>query len=179
MKNNSRETNQTENQSGSLDNDLHALFLGELADLYSAEKQLTEALPKMMDAAQSEELKSALEQHLGETEDHVTRLEEVAKSLGQTLEQKTCAAMEGLIKEGSELVEEQKGKSSVDPAIIAAAQKVEHYEIASYGTVRAWAEQMGYEDAAELLEETLHEESAADDKLTDIAESLANESAEK
>ena len=87
--------------------------------------------------------------------------------------------MEGLIKEGSELVEEQKGKSSVDPAIIAAAQKVEHYEIASYGTVRAWAEQMGYEDAAELLEETLHEESAADDKLTDIAESLANESAEK
>jgi len=179
MKNNSRNTDENENQTGQMDNDLHELFLDELSDLYSAEKQLTKALPKMIKAAQAEELKSALEQHLGETEGHVTRLEEVAKSLGETLKRKTCAAMEGLVKEASELLAEQKGKSSLDAAIIAAGQKVEHYEIASYGTVRAWAEQMGHDDAVELLQETLDEESAADEKLTEIAESLANDSAAK
>jgi ferritin-like metal-binding protein YciE len=162
-----------------MDNDLHELFLDELSDLYSAEKQLTKALPKMLKAAQSEELKSAIESHLTETEGHVDRLEQVFNALGEKIKRKTCAAMEGIVEEASELLQEQKGKSSLDAAIIAAAQKVEHYEIASYGTVRAWAEQMGHNEAVELLKATLDEESAADEKLTEIAESLANETAEK
>src|SRR5580698_4999878 len=166
---------ETEKQSGQTDNDLHELFLDELADLYNAEQQLTKALPKMIKAAQSEELKDALEQHLSETENHVTRLEQAAKSLNETLKSKICAAMKGLIEEASELLEEQKGKSSLDAAIIAAAQKVEHYEIASYGTVRTWAERMGHEEVAELLQETLDEESVADEKLSEIAEVLAND----
>jgi ferritin-like metal-binding protein YciE len=177
MKNNSRQS--SENQSEQINNDLHELFLDELADLYNAEKQLTKALPKMIKAAQSDELRTAIEEHLEETEGHVTRLERVAKSLDENLKRKTCAAMEGLIEEASEILQEQKGKSSLDAAIIAAAQKVEHYEIASYGTVRAWAEQMGHNEAVNLLKETLDEESAADEKLTEIAESLANATAEK
>ncbi|HTB85646.1 MAG TPA: ferritin-like domain-containing protein [Candidatus Sulfotelmatobacter sp.] len=169
---------ETEKQSGQTDNDLQELFLDELADLYNAEQQLTKALPKMIKAAQSEELKDALEQHLSETEDHVTRLEQVARSLDETLKSKICAAMKGLIEEASELLEEQKDKSSLDAAIIAAAQKVEHYEIASYGTVRTWAERMGHEEAVELLQETLDEESIADEKLSEIAEALANDTGE-
>jgi ferritin-like metal-binding protein YciE len=161
------------------DNDLHELFLDELSDLYSAEKQLTKALPKMLKAAHSDELKKAIESHLKETEGHVDRLEEIFQALEEKPKRKTCAAMEGLVKEASELLQEQKGKSSLDAAIIAAGQKVEHYEIASYGTVRSWAEQMGHEEAVELLKATLEEESAADQKLTEIAESLANETAEK
>jgi ferritin-like metal-binding protein YciE len=161
------------------DNDLHELFLDELSDLYSAEKQLTKALPKMLKAAHSDELKKAIESHLKETEGHVDRLEEIFQALDEKPKRKTCAAMEGLVKEASELLQEQKGKSSLDAAIIAAGQKVEHYEIASYGTVRSWAEQMGHEEAVELLKATLEEESAADQKLTEIAESLANETAEK
>jgi ferritin-like metal-binding protein YciE len=162
-----------------MNNDLHELFVDELSDLYSAEKQLTKALPKMLKAAQSEELKSAIESHLTETEGHVNRLEQVFQALGEKIKRKTCAAMEGLVEEASELLQEQKGKSSLDAAIIAAAQKVEHYEIASYGTVRAWAEQMGHNEAVELLKATLDEESAADEKLTEIADSLANDTAEK
>jgi ferritin-like metal-binding protein YciE len=162
-------------QNEGMDNDLHELFLDELSDLYSAEKQLTKALPKMIKAAQAQELKDAIAAHLKETEGHVGRLEQVAESLEEKLKRKTCAAMEGLVKEASELLEEQKGKSSLDAAIIAAAQKVEHYEIASYGTVRAWAEEMGQAEAVELLNETLEEESAADEKLTEIAETLTNE----
>lgn len=162
-----------------MDNDLHELFLDELSDLHSAEKQLTKALPKMFKAAQSDELKSAIESHLEETEGHVDRLEKVFQSLDEKLKRKTCAAMEGLVEEASELLQEQKGKSSLDAAVIAAAQKVEHYEIASYGTVHAWALQMGHEEAAGLLKATLEEESAADEKLSEIAESLANETAGK
>jgi ferritin-like metal-binding protein YciE len=165
--------------SESMDNDLHELFLDELSDLYCAEKLLTKALPKMFRAAHSDELKSAIESHLKETEGHVDRLEEIFQALGEKINRKTCTAMEGLVKEASELLQEQKGKSSLDAAIIAAAQKVEHYEIASYGTVRSWAEQMGHEEAVELLKATLDEESAAAEKLTEIAESLANETAEK
>jgi len=172
-------TDQAKNAPEHVDNDLHELFLDELADLLSAEQQLVKALPKMIEAADSEELKEALESHLEETKTHVDRLNQVAKSLGETLEKRTCAAMEGLIKEASELLEEQAGKSSLDAAIIAAGQKVEHYEIASYGTVRAWANQMGHEEAADLLEKTRDEESAANDKLTEIAESSANDSAEE
>src|ERR1700742_130781 len=109
--------------SESMDNDLHELFLDELSDLYSAEKQLTKALPQMLKAAQSEELKTAMESHLKETEGHVDRLEQIFQTLGEKIKRKTCAAMEGLIKEASELLQEQKGKSSLDAAISAASQK--------------------------------------------------------
>lgn len=170
-------TNETPGQSGQMDSDLHQLFLSQLGDLYNAEKQLTKALPKMMKAADSDELRSAIEAHLHETEEHVSRLEQAAEALGEKLPRKTCAAMEGLIEEANDLLKEEKGKSSLDAAIIAAAQKVEHYEIASYGTVRAWAEKMEHHEAAELLQTTLDEENAADEKLTGIAESLANEKA--
>lgn len=161
-----------------MDNSLHELFLDELADLLSAEQQLIKALPEMIQAAQSDELKSAIESHLRETKTHAERLNQVAKSLGTTLKSNPCAAMKGLIEEATQLVEEHKEKSSLDAAIIAAGQKVEHYEIASYGTVRAWATQMGHDEAAELLGATLEEECAADEKLTEIAESSANEVAQ-
>jgi ferritin-like metal-binding protein YciE len=158
--------------------ELHELFLDELADLLNAETQLTKALPKMAKAAQSQELREAITAHLEETEGHVERLKKVFESVDEKPKSKTCKAMKGLLEEGSELLQELKGRSSVDAGIIAAAQKVEHYEIASYGTVRAWAEEMGHSEAVELLKETLDEESAADEKLTEIAESLANEKAE-
>jgi len=157
-----------------MNQELHDLFLDELADLMSAETQLTKALPKMAKAAQSEELREAFESHLEETENHVNRLKEAFESLDEKPRSKTCKAMKGLVEEGSELMQELKGSSAIDAGLIAAAQKVEHYEIASYGTVRTWAEQMGHSEAARLLEETLDEEKAADDKLTDIAEQSAN-----
>lgn len=166
-----------ESESG-MDNDLHELFLDELADLYSAEHQLTKALPKMAKAAQSDELREALEQHLEETEEHLSRLEQVAESLDETLKKKTCKAMKGLIEEADDIVKEQKDSSALDAGIIAACQKVEHYEIASYGTVCAWAEQMGHDEALKLLRQTEEEESAADEKLTEIAENIANERAQ-
>jgi ferritin-like metal-binding protein YciE len=174
---NKTETEKTE-RTQEMNNDLHELFLDELADIYNAEKQLTKALPKLAKAAQSEELRAAIEAHLHETEEQAQRLEQIAEGLDEKLKSKTCAAMAGLIEEASELLQEQKGKSSMDAAIIAAAQKVEHYEIATYGTLRSWAEQMGHGEAVELLDATLDEESAADEKLTDIAESLANQEAE-
>ena len=161
-----------------MDNDLHELFLDELADLYNAEQQLTKALPKLSKAAHSDQLKSAIEGHLKETEGHVNRLAQAFESLGEKPRSKTCAAMKGIVKEADELLHEQKGKASLDAAIIAAAQKAEHYEIASYGTVRAWAQQMGHEDAINLLTATLEEEKAADGKLTEIAAAAANEEAE-
>jgi ferritin-like metal-binding protein YciE len=164
-----------DNDSEETNQDLHELFVDELSDLLSAEKQLVKALPKMIKAANSDELRSAIEAHLKETEGHVTRLEEAATTLDEKLKSKKCAAMEGILTEASELLQEQKGKSSLDAAIIAAAQKVEHYEIASYGTVIAWANQLGCDEAAEILQATLDEENAADEKLTGIAESIANE----
>jgi ferritin-like metal-binding protein YciE len=176
--NSNQPKNNNNENSQDMDNDLHELFLDELADMHNAEKQLTKALPKMIKAANSEELKAAIQSHLKETEGHVKRLEDIFKALDEKLKQKTCAAMKGILEEASELLQEQKGKSSLDAAIIAAGQKVEHYEIASYGTVRAWAEQMGHDEAVELLQETLDEENAADEKLTEIAETLANATAE-
>ena len=157
-----------------MNQELHELFLDELADLLSAETQLTKALPKMAKAAQSEELREALESHLQETEGHVDRLKQVFESLDEKPKSKTCKAMKGLVEEGAEILQELKGKSTIDAGIIAAGQKVEHYEIASYGTVRAWAEQMGHDEAVRLLEETLEEEKAADEKLTEIAQTVAN-----
>ena len=167
----------TESESG-MDNDLHKLFLDELADVYSAEQQLTKALPKLAKAAESDELREALEQHLEETEEHLSRLEQVAESLDETLKKKVCKAMKGLIEEGDDIVKEQKNSNALDAGIIAACQKVEHYEIASYGTLCAWAEQMGHDEALKLLRQTAEEESAADEKLTEVAENIANERAQ-
>jgi ferritin-like metal-binding protein YciE len=161
-----------------MSSDLHELFLDELADIYNAEQQLTKALPKLAKAAESEELREAFETHLEETEEHVSRLEQVAEQLGESLKRKTCQAMKGLVAEGEEILKEQKGSSALDAALIAAAQKVEHYEIASYGTLATWAEQMGHDEAVELLKETLDEEKNADEKLTSIAESIANQRAQ-
>jgi len=128
----------------------------------------------MAEAANSRELKAAFQTHLAETENQITRLEQVFASINEPVRSKECKAMKGLLKEGKDLMEEMADSSALDAALIASAQKVEHYEIASYGTVSAWAEMMGHEDAVELLETTLEEERAADEKLTAIAEGSAN-----
>lgn len=161
-----------------MDSELHELFLDELADIMSAEQQLTKALPKMAKAAVSEDLTAAFESHLMETEYHLTRIEQVFTSLDEPVRTKECKAMKGLLEEGEEMMEEMKDSSALDAALIAAAQKVEHYEIASYGTVCAWAARKGHDEALELLTATLEEEKVADETLTDIAESIANEAAE-
>lgn len=148
---------------------LHEPFINGLKDVYSAEKQLVKALPNLAKAATSPTLKQGIFDHLAETEGHVMRLEEVFSSIGETAKAKTCEAMKGLVAEGEEATEEEEGNAR-DAAIIAAAQKVEHYEIATYGTLKTWATQMGHTEAAELLEETLNEEKAADEKLTAEAE---------
>jgi ferritin-like metal-binding protein YciE len=157
---------------------LKTLLEEELKDIYSAEKQLLKALPKMAKKASSEELREALEEHLEVTQGHVDRLEEVFETLGKTAKAKTCKAMQGLIEEASEMMEEDMADDVMDAALISSAQKVEHYEIASYGTVRTWARLIGEEQAAELLQETLDEESEADKRLTELAESFVNEEAE-
>jgi len=172
------EQSENQGQESNMHTELHELFLDELADVYNAEQQLTKALPKIAKSCQSDELREAIESHLEETQQHVSRLEEVAESLDESLKRKTCQAMQGLLKEGDEVIREQKDSPALDAAIIAAAQKVEHYEIASYGTLVAWAERMGHEEATELLRETLEEEKAADEKLTSVAESIANERAQ-
>ena len=169
---------ESENESEGMDNDLHELFLDQLADVYNAEQQLIKALPKMAKSAETDELREAIEMHLEETQEHASRLEQVAKTLDESLKRKTCAAMRGLIEEANEIVSEQKNSSALDAAIIAAAQKVEHYEIASYGTLVTWAEQMGHDEAVDLLQETLDEEKEADKKLTSVAESIANQKAQ-
>ncbi len=158
---------------------LHELFLDELADIYDAEERLTEALLEMAKAAESDDLREAIESHLEETEGHLSRIKQIAEDLGESLILNTCEAMKGLIKEGEKLVKEHKNSPALDAAIIAAAQKVEHYEIATYGTLCAWAEQLGLGQALKLLQETLYEERAADDKFTTVAESLANQKAEE
>lgn len=178
MKNKTQNSENDKLEGQEMNTELHELFLDELADLLNAETQLTKALPKMAQAAQSEELRDAINSHLEETEGHVDRLNQVFESVDEKPKSKTCQAMKGLIEEGSELLQELEGKSTIDTGIIAAAQKVEHYEIASYGSVRAWAEQMGHTEAVILLDETLAEEKAADEKLTEIAESVANKSAD-
>src|SRR5437868_11984262 len=139
-------------------NSLKKLYLEELRDLYSAETQLVKALPKMAKGASSDELKEAFESHLEQTKEHVERLTEIFEKLDKKPTGKTCKAMKGLIEEGSEILEEEGEESVLDAAIIAAAQKVEHYEIASYGTVRTFAEILDEEDAVELLQQTLDEE---------------------
>jgi ferritin-like metal-binding protein YciE len=157
---------------------LEKFYEEEIRDIFNAEGQLVKALPKMVKAAMSPDLKTALENHLEETEGQVERLEKVFKSLGVAVKGKTCAAMQGLIEEAKEVLEEEDIEPNVlDAALIACAQKVEHYEIATYGTLVTWAKQLGYDDQAELLQATLDEEKGADEKLTEIAESTVNEMA--
>ncbi len=148
---------------------LHDLFEEQLQDLYSAENQLVEALPKMANAASHEELRDAFEQHLAETRGHVSRLQEIFSQIGTSPGGETCKGMEGLITEGEEVLELQGDPAVIDAALIAAAQRVEHYEIAGYGTVRTLAEHLDLGDARGLLNETLDEESKADSLLTKIA----------
>ena len=153
---------------------LEKLFEDELKDIYWAEKALTKALPKMMKNASSPELVDAIENHLEETEEQVKRVEQVFELLGKKPAAKKCEAMDGLIKEAEELMKDSDEGVMRDAAIISAAQKVEHYEIASYGTLRAFAETLGLDDAAALLEQTLGEEKNADEKLTEVALSAIN-----
>ena len=156
---------------------LEKLFLEELKDIYNAEKQLTRALPRMAKAAESPELQQAFTNHLKETEGQIQRLERVFQALGQAVRGKKCKAMEGLIEEGKELMEEESEPLVLDAALIGAAQKVEHYEIAAYGCLSTYAELLGHSDAAQLLRQNLQEEEAADKKLNALAEGGINESA--
>jgi len=156
-----------------LDN-LHDLFVHELKDIYSAENQILKALPKMVKAANAADLEQAFQEHLKQTEEHVQRLEEIFRELEASPRGKKCAGMEGLLEEGKEVIKEDARDWVMDAALIGAAQRVEHYEIAAYGTARAHAEKLGMYQVANLLQQTLDEEGEADKKLTDIAESAVN-----
>lgn len=156
------------------DSEFHKFFVDELKDIYWAEKHLAKALPKMKKAATSPELAAAFEKHAEETQGHVATLEQVFELLGEKASAKKCDAMEGLIEEGKGILEETELGVVRDAGIIAASQKIEHYEIASYGTLRQFAETLGLEEAAALLEETLDEEKGADKKLTDVAVNAVN-----
>lgn len=153
---------------------LQKLFENELKDIYWAEKALVKALPKMAKKATSEELIEAIENHLQETEGHVERLEKVFEIMGKPAQAKKCEAMDGLIKEGEEIMKESDEGVMRDAGIITAGQKVEHYEIASYGSLRTFAQRLGMNEAAQLLEDTLEEEKAADEKLSEVAETAIN-----
>jgi ferritin-like metal-binding protein YciE len=153
---------------------LEDLMQNELKDIYDAEKQLTKALPKLAKKATNEQLRDALEQHLQETEGHVERLEQVFEQLGMAARGTRCEGMKQLIDEGNEMISDAEEDATRDAVMIASVQKTEHYEMASYGTLRTWANVLGKGDIASLLEETLEEEKAADEKLTGIAESFVN-----
>ncbi len=155
---------------------LKDLLIDELKDLYSAEQQLVKALPKMAKAASNQDLKNGFTEHLEQTKGHVERLAEAFSSLGEKAKAKTCKAMQGLVEEGSEAIDLDAPDAVRDACLIGAAQRVEHYEIAAYGTVRAFASTIGEEEIANLLEETLNEETEADKKLTTLAE-LVNQKA--
>jgi ferritin-like metal-binding protein YciE len=156
---------------------LQEKLVDEIRDLYHAEKQLIKALPKMAKGATHEDLREAFEAHLEETREHVTRLEEAFSAMGEKVRAKPCPGMAGIIEEGSALLQEEEGGSVLDAAIIAAAQRVEHYEIGAYGTCVAWARLLGMDEVASLLEQTLEEEKATDKKLTALAEQEVNLSA--
>ena len=157
---------------------LDDLFHDTLKDIYFAEKKILTALPKMAKAAENEELSAAFEKHRGETEGHVERLEQVFAIIDKKPQGKTCDDIVGITEEGAEIMREYKGSPALDAGLLAAAQSVEHYEISRYGTLRAWAEELGLTDAASLLEETLIEEKATDEALTRIAENVVNQEAE-
>lgn len=159
---------------GEVFNSLEDLFLHELKDLYDAEMRITEALPKMAEKAHNPSLKQAFENHLRQTEKHIERLESIFEHRGIQPEREKCDSMVGLIKEGSAVLSAEGDPDVLDAALIAAAQRVEHYEIAGYGTTRAFAHQLGDEYSAELLEQTLDEEKQTDQQLTEIAEGSVN-----
>jgi ferritin-like metal-binding protein YciE len=156
---------------------LNELFVNELKDVLNAEKQLVRALPKMAKAAQSPELQQAFRKHLAETEGHVERLERIFSSLGQTARGKQCKGMEGLVEEGKEIMQEDGAPEVIDAALISAAQRVEHYEIAAYGCLRTYAQLLGNSEADRLLEQTLQEEEATDKALTALGEGGINQAA--
>jgi ferritin-like metal-binding protein YciE len=169
------ETRTTNIEKGKMKLDtLEQLYISELRDLYSAENQLLKALPKMAKGASSNELKEAFEKHLEQTRGHVERLEEIFEQLDESPKGKTCHGMKGLIEEGSEILKEDGEDSVLDAGIIVAAQKVEHYEIASYGSVRAFAQLLGKDEAAQLLQSTLDEESETNEILNRLAEGIVN-----
>jgi ferritin-like metal-binding protein YciE len=157
---------------------LRDLFHDTLKDIYFAEKKIVAALPKMAKAAGNEELRKAFEKHLGETERQVERLEQVFAELEEDPRGKTCDAIVGIVKEGQEIIKNYKGSPALDAGLISAAQAVEHYEICRYGTLRTWAEELGYSKSLELLQQTLDEEEATDRALTALAESVVNQEAE-
>lgn len=157
--------------------DLNDVLVHELKDLYSAEKQLVDALPKVAKAATNPRLRTAIEEHLEVTKEQVERLEQIGKSLGKSLTGHTCEGMKGLIKESSGIIEENEPSDALDAALIAAAQRVEHYEIAAYGSAVAFAKELGRDETAKTLQRTLDEEGEADKQLSAIAESSINERA--
>jgi ferritin-like metal-binding protein YciE len=158
--------------------DLSDLFLDTLKDIYFAEKKILSALPKMAKAAQSPKLQAAFEKHMGETDNQVDRLEQVFASIDETPKAKTCDAIMGILEEGKGVMEDYKGMPALDAGLLAAAQAVEHYEIARYGTLRTWAAELGYKDAVKLLDATLKEEKNTDVTLSQLAEAEVNIHAE-
>jgi ferritin-like metal-binding protein YciE len=157
---------------------LDELFHDTLKDIYYAEKKIMGALPKMAKAAQNEDLSAAFEKHKTETEGQVERLEQVFELIDEKPQGKKCAAIEGILDEGQEIMKEYKGSPALDAGLLSAAQAVEHYEISRYGTLRTWAEEMGLDRAAELLQQTLDEEEATDRSLTELAETVVNQEAQ-
>ncbi|HEX5070454.1 MAG TPA: ferritin-like domain-containing protein [Vicinamibacterales bacterium] len=157
---------------------LRDLFTEELQDILHGERQLVKALPKMAKAATSPELREALQNHLAETEEHVSRLEQAFELIDETVKTKVCAGLQGIIEEGSDVIKEHDKSPALDAAIIAGGQRAEHYEIAVYGTLMAWARALGHDDVAALLSDTLEEEKAADEKLTELAEAGINQAAQ-
>ena len=158
---------------------LHDLFLHTLQDIYYAEHQITKALPKMIAKATDPQLKAGFEQHLSETEGQIQRLEQAFEALGETAKAVDCPAIDGIIKEANEVAADIADKAVLDAALIASAQAVEHYEITRYGTLIAWAQEMGHDQVVGLLQQTLDEEKATDDKLTTLATSTANARADR
>ena len=159
--------------------DLNELFLDTLKDIYYAEKQILKALPKMAKAANSDKLRAAFEKHHDETEGQVERLEKIFELLGKAARGKKCDAIEGILDEGKEIMEDYADTPALDAGLLAAAQAVEHYEISRYGTLRTWAQELGLKDAVKLLEETLAEESKTDETLTGLAKTAVNSAARK
>jgi ferritin-like metal-binding protein YciE len=156
---------------------LEDLFLETLKDIYYAERKILKALPKMARAAQSDELRMAFEKHKDQTEGQVERLQKIFELMGKRAQGKTCPAIEGIIDEGEEIIEEFKDMPALDAGLIGSAQAVEHYEITRYGTLKRWAEELGMDEAARLLDETLQEESQTDEQLTQLAEASINQHA--
>jgi ferritin-like metal-binding protein YciE len=158
-------------------NSLHDLYISELKDLYDAENRIIKALPKMAEAANSTELRDAFEQHLQQTRTHADRLEQIFRRLDESPKGVKCKALQGILEEGEDFLDKDVPDSVCDAGLIASAQRVEHYEIAAYGTVRTFANQLGYQDQAEILNQTLQEEGETDQLLTRLAESMINEEA--